>query len=496
MIIISTSAESAFRGRERGLHIEPQSMRTCCVRTRRLAQLRHRLFPLTAESKADERPGAAPPLDESGRPQSAVGLRHRVGSEAELEGQLANGRQTIAGQKPATGDRRRHLRPHLFGRRGLRTGIQTELHMGIIARLRPARLSGYGSGEYRSRVAVKIGIGLFTGQIPAGSSKTFEHEYRDTLDLVRLAEALGFDSAWVSEHHGSSDGYFPSLLPMLAAFAAVTERMQLGTGIVLTPFHDPLRLAEDAATVDQLSGGRLILGLGIGWREEEFRMFGVPMSERLQRTVETIEILRRAWTGRRFSFEGRSFRYDRVKVTPTPARPDGPPIFLGGYVEKALRRAGRLADGYITDADSVEDVRPSLALFDEGARGVGKDPRRLGLALIQSAFPWRDGDAWEVVRDGVVQQLGCYGAWEAGADTPENDALQPIPPDEETMRKWTASGTPEQVAHALRPLVEAFGDRGDLHLIVRLHYPGMDFRTASRATELFAEEVIPALRGS
>ena len=274
-------------------------------------------------------------------------------------------------------------------------------------------------------MAVKIGIGLFTGQIPAGSSRTFEHEYRDTLDLVRLAEALGFDSAWVSEHHGSSDGYFPSLLPMLAAFAAVTERMQLGTGIVLTPFHDPLRLAEDAATVDQLSGGRLILGLGIGWREEEFRMFGVPMSERLQRTVETIEILRRAWTGRRFSFEGRSFRYDRVKVTPAPARPGGPPIFLGGYVDKALLRAGRLADGYITDADAVEDVKPSLALFDEGARGAGKDPHRLGLALIQSAFPWKDGDAWGVVREGIVQQLGCYGAWEAGADTPENDALQP-----------------------------------------------------------------------
>jgi probable F420-dependent oxidoreductase len=344
--------------------------------------------------------------------------------------------------------------------------------------------------------SVLIGLGLFTGQIPTGSARTFAREYRETLDLVRLAEALGFDSAWVSEHHGSSDGYLPSLLPMLAAFAAVTERMRLGTGIVLTPFHDPLRLAEDAAVVDQLSDGRLILGLGIGWREEEFRMFGVPMRERLQRTVETVEVLRRAWTGRRFSFEGRSYRYDRAKVTPPPARPGGPPIYLGGYAERAIRRAGRLADGYITDADAVEEVQPSLALFDEGARGVGKDPRTMGLALLQNAFVSRNGDAWEIARPGVSHQLGAYSAWDAGADTPDHDGLEPLPPDEETMRRWTPTGTPSEVARALRPLVETFGDRGELHLVVRLHFPGMDFETASRAVELFAEEVIPALRGS
>jgi probable F420-dependent oxidoreductase len=247
---------------------------------------------------------------------------------------------------------------------------------------------------------------------------------------VRLAESLGFDSAWVSEHHGSSDGYLPSLLPMLAAFAAATDRIKLGTGIVLTPLHDPLHLAEDAAVVDQLSNGRLLLGLGLGWREEEFRMFGVPLTERLQRTVETVEILRRAWTGKRFSFQGRSYRLDRVRVMPPPARPGGPPIYLGGYYERAVRRARRLGDGYISDADAVEDVKPSLSLFEEGAREAGKDPGALGLALIQSAFAWEDGDAWKVIRDGVVQQLGCYSAWEAGADTPENDSMELIPPDD------------------------------------------------------------------
>src|SRR6266545_1342013 len=146
-------------------------------------------------------------------------------------------------------------------------------------------------------MAVQIGIGLFTAQVPPGSNRTFTQEYREILDMVRLAETLGFDSAWVSEHHGSGDGYMPSLLPTLAAFATATERIRLGTGILLTPLHDPLRLAEDAATVDLISGGRLILGLGLAWREEEFRMFGVSFGDRVRRTVEAIQILRKAWTG-------------------------------------------------------------------------------------------------------------------------------------------------------------------------------------------------------
>ena len=101
-------------------------------------------------------------------------------------------------------------------------------------------------------MAVHVGIGLFTGQVPPGSGRTYTQEHRETLDLARLAETLGFDSAWVSEHHGAGDGYFPSLLTVLGAMAAVTDRILLGTGVVLTPFHHPIRLAEDAATVDRL----------------------------------------------------------------------------------------------------------------------------------------------------------------------------------------------------------------------------------------------------
>jgi probable F420-dependent oxidoreductase len=344
-------------------------------------------------------------------------------------------------------------------------------------------------------VAIRVGVGLFTGQIPQGSTRTFTQEYRDTIELVRLAEALGFDSAWVSEHHGASDGYLPSLLPMLAAMAATTERIDLGTGIVLTPFHDPIRLAEDAAVVDQLSGGRLILGLGIGWREEEFRMFDVPMSERLQRTVETIEVLRRAWSGNRFSFRGRAFRYDRVRVTPPPARTGGPPIYLGGYADAAVRRAGRLADGYISDADAIEDVLPSIQLFEAGAREAGKDPSNMGVVLLQNVAVSRDGSEWKVAGPGLAHQLGAYAAWESGSDTPETDRLELPEPDEQAMLASTAAGTPAEVAARLRPLVRAFADRAQLHLVVRLQYPDMDLEGASTMLEVFAEDVLPVLRG-
>lgn len=343
-------------------------------------------------------------------------------------------------------------------------------------------------------MTVNIGLGLFTGQVPPDSGRTFGREYHDVLELSRLAETLGFDSIWVSEHHGSGDGYMPSLLPVLAAIAASTDRVRLGTGVLLVPFHDPLRLAEDAATVDILSDGRLILGLGLGWREEEFRMWGIPVSERVPRTVETVEILRKAWTGRRFSHHGEIYRYDDVLVTPPPVQDGGPAIYLGGHVEAAVRRAGRLGDGYILSRTTLGNAERTLRWAEDGAREAGQSPRELGFAVLRNAFVLREGDPWEVARSGVEHQLGVYPAWAAGTDTPGR-GFEVHPPDEETMRKVTTAGDPPTVIRELRGFVDAFGDREDFHLIVRLHYPGMDLDTAARAVEVFGEDVLPALKG-
>ncbi|MFP5351535.1 MAG: LLM class flavin-dependent oxidoreductase [Actinomycetota bacterium] len=340
-------------------------------------------------------------------------------------------------------------------------------------------------------MGLNLGIGLFTGQIPPGSPRSFHDEYRDTLQLVELTEEVGLDAAWVSEHHFSADGYLPALVPMLAAFAAVTERIQLGTGVILAPFHDPIRLAEDFAVVDQLSGGRTIAGFGIGWRDEEFRAFNIPTRERVRRMSEVIDVLRLAWNEERFSYSGKHFTYTDVAVTPKPARV--PPILVGGFVEDAIARAGRIADGYISSRVPTDRLPGAFELVARERLKAGHEGPPL-VAVLQNAFvtddPARD---WPVVRDGIGHQLGTYAGWRAGTDV-AGEPLRVMPPPEEEIRATTAYGTSQEVIEALRPTVKALARYPESHLVLRLYYPGMTVEAAADAIRRFASEVAPALR--
>ena len=202
-----------------------------------------------------------------------------------------------------------------------------------------------GQGEQPARMS--FGLGLYTGQ--GGDAGGW---YRDLAPLAAAAESAGFGTFWVSEHHGWDDGYLPSALVALAAAAQATSSIQLGAAVVLPALTHPLRLAEDAAVVDQLSGGRLVLGLGAGYVPAELAAFGVPMRNRGRRLTETVEILRLAWTARPFSYPGRVWPIDAARVTPPPAHRI--PIWLGGYADAALERAARLADGHLVGRGSPE----------------------------------------------------------------------------------------------------------------------------------------------
>jgi probable F420-dependent oxidoreductase len=338
-------------------------------------------------------------------------------------------------------------------------------------------------------MSVQVGIGTFPGQVPIGEDRPVADAYQDILALARVADQVGFDSFWVSEHHGALNQHLPSPLVVLAAAAAVTRRIRLGTAVVLAPFQHPIRFAEDCAVVDQLARGRLIVGIGSGWREAEFESFGIPMAERASRTTELVQICRAAWDQERFSFHGIHHALDDVVVTPKPfARLR---LFLGGSAPGAVARAGRFADGFMgtgTPQIGLERFRELVSRFDRAALQADRRPEDLAVGFHVNAWVSPDGVVPLTVRRAMWEQIGTSLRWHAGAS---GSTLPPM--DEWEIERRAFMGTPAEVVEQLRPWVEAFGDR-ELHVLFRLHYPGMRLEQAEPAVRLFAAEVIPALR--
>lgn len=216
-----------------------------------------------------------------------------------------------------------------------------------------------------------ISFGALIGHDPSG----------DLLGTARLAEALGFDSIWVGDH---VLWYVPVPDPMvmLGAMAAGCERAGLGTGVLLAPLRPAVVVAKQAATVDQLCGGRLVLGVGVGGENPaEYAAVGVPIKERGRRLDETIEVCRLLWSGERVSYAGRHLQLDDVQLDYLPARSGGPPIWVGGRSLAALRRAGRLGDGWLAFVVAPERFAGSWLTVKREAEARGRDPAHLTPAL-------------------------------------------------------------------------------------------------------------------
>jgi alkanesulfonate monooxygenase SsuD/methylene tetrahydromethanopterin reductase-like flavin-dependent oxidoreductase (luciferase family) len=275
--------------------------------------------------------------------------------------------------------------------------------------------------------------------------------YAENLDQIAWAETLGYESVWVSEHHVTDEGYLPSVFPMLAAIAQRTTRMRIGSSILLGAFQHPIRFAEDVAVLDQLSGGRLEVGLGLGYREHEFELLDVPIAERARRTEQLVEVARRVWA------DG--------SVTPPPLQQPEPTFWIGGSVAGAARRAARLGCHFMPDAFVDTEV---LALF-----------RALAPGARVSINPTIYVGDWDDVAEHLLYQFNRYREWGGG---------EPIASADELPRDRYLVGSADEVAAGVQALIERTGcDR----MFFWARPPGLPIELANRSLERFARDVMP-----
>jgi probable F420-dependent oxidoreductase len=315
------------------------------------------------------------------------------------------------------------------------------------------------------------------------------HFYREALEEVVRAEELGFDSVWMEEHHAVTDHYWPSPLTVLAGFATRTSRLRLGTDILVAAFYHPVRLAEDVAMLDVISHGRFTLGIAIGYKPDEFALYGVELEKRGARFEEQLRIMTGLWTQDRLSFQGRYYTVEG-RIEPRPVSKPHPPVWIGGWGELTLKRAAALADNWIPGPTA------DLARLLDGKRQFLENRRAAGRPEPVNEWPLTrdliiadtDAEARALAERHIM--VAYRREYAGGWRHPFIDASIATDLDRLMADRFIIGG-PEQCIAQIRRFVEQYGMT---HLICRTFFPGMPHRHIMRELELLAGEVMPAFR--
>ncbi len=230
---------------------------------------------------------------------------------------------------------------------------------------------------------MKLGIYSSIANPPRGDD--IDRCIDEVIAEAQLAEQAGFDACFFGEHHQDKDGFLPSPLIMATAVACHTQTLRVGTSVILLPLHHPVKVAEDVVTLDLVSKGRVILGVGLGYQAADFRAFNVPIKERVSRLEESVEIIRLCWAGEPFSFHGKHFDLEDVQVRPRPYQQPAPPLLIGASNPPGARRAGKMADGFVsTPSTGLEATVELIDTYREAASETGRDSQ---VVLMRDA--WR-----------------------------------------------------------------------------------------------------------
>lgn len=315
--------------------------------------------------------------------------------------------------------------------------------------------------------------------------------FRESLEEVVAAEQQGFDSVWLSEHHGVSEHYWATPLLALAGYAARTSKIVVASNVIVLPFYSPVRVAEESAFLDSMSNGRFILGVGMGYREDEFRMYGVEIKSRGARYEEGLRILRMAFDTGRVDLTGRFHQVEGFVLEPKPKRRI--PMWAGGWGSENLRRAAQYTDvwlpGPVGDLPKVIDCQ---RIYDEYRRAANlsvPDERPITRELVIAPTDDEARDAAEryMLRNYKDEYAGGWdhplfaGRADAAANASKVGANRFI------------VGSPTSVVRQVQEYVDALGVN---HLIFRVFAPGMPHDFIMRGIELLGKEVLPAFRGA
>jgi len=329
-------------------------------------------------------------------------------------------------------------------------------------------------------------FGLFGGAKSSGEGSVGDSlGYRKYIDYVLFAEELGYHSVFVVEHHFTGVGQLSASLNFLSYLAGRTARMRLGTAVVVLPWHNPVLLAEQVATLDLLSNGRFDFGVGKGYRPPEFSGFCIPIEEATERFDETIAFLRKAWTATdRFSYHGRRWRFEDIVIEPRPIQLPHPPLWMGAGSFESIRRAAQQGFNLLLDQIATVDLTiERVATYRDELERLGRPCRPGQIAVARALQIARTGEERQqayALRTKVLKAIGGL-ARGPGAERYQNIGSHADP--DLAGEESALLGTPEEIIARLKKL-EAGG----------VDYVLLIDPTGSKDTlRTFTEEIMPAL---
>jgi len=334
---------------------------------------------------------------------------------------------------------------------------------------------------------MKLGIYLNT-QHPASDDPA--RRFAETLEQVRLIRSFGFDSIWAGEHHVTPGFHFFPQLALLQRAAAEAEGLLLGTNVTLLPLHNPVELAEVGAFMDVMTGGKFVLGVGLGYRPEEYAIYGVSMSERASRLAEGVDIIRRLWSEDRVTHRGSHWQFDDATIAPRPLQSPHPPILIGAQVEAAIKRAAKIGDGWLlVPIPTLDQVALQMSVYKSARSAAGLRPSEHICRLLEVGCAPDEDVAFARIAPFLMEKYRAYFSWGL-----EGLTLDPNAAPETQLRSLAANrfaiGAPAQVIDALVAQHRA----GINHLAMRISWPGMCQDDILAGIELLGRQVLPEVR--